>query len=646
MSKNILRPYQDRDLEKIEGLFETYNSVLYQCPTGGGKSVVASQFVIDRKKSKILVLAHKRELVFQMKNRLKKQGLRVGVIIGNIEENIDADIIVASIRTVTLDKRISTILEKKFDYIIIDEAHRSRASSYEKVLDSYKETNPEFKLLGLTATPYRSDRKGLDKYFETLLCSDDVPTLQKDGWLANFKVFYTPVPKIDEEVKANNDDYQIQPLSEYMRKPEMLQFMVDSYKKEGKDRQMIVFCVDKKHAKAVQAKYIENGYDNIGHIDSDTTLNERESLLTQFAKGDLKIITCIETLTEGVDLPETGCIQLGRPTKSLILYLQMVGRGARPKEDGSECIILDNAGCTQDHNMPDSPKEWTLDSSVHPNKPGTKHKVVGKRKDGTFTEDENEMAFLELIEMTPEEYAMNMKDGIQKSEAANKQVDKDCIKILTDLGLFVQDKLKKYNVIFNTKDFENENYYSKNSISLKDKDKNSVSISYSNGGYFTIDFNWSGYSVYNKSDAEKKFKFQITNGLIAAELTKEKIKKEIITQFKKIEELQSTKTNISELKGKIQEFKKEQLKIQIQNKLAESTIIQFNGEVRLADHFRDARWGSRATQVRFERNKMMAVNKLVFEWPSVYKQGEFDRFIAKSVKPEKIIDILSSVELL
>lgn len=646
MSKNILRPYQDRDLEKIEGLFETYNSVLYQCPTGGGKSVVASQFVINHKKSKILVLAHKRELVFQMRDRLRKQGLKVGVIIGNIEENIDADIIVASIRTVTLDKRISTILEKKFDYIIIDEAHRARATSYEKVLDSYKEINPDFKLLGLTATPYRSDRKGLDKYFQTLLCSDDVLTLQKDGWLANFKVFYTPTPKIDEEVKANNDDYQIQPLSEYMRKPEMLQFMVDSYKKEGKDRQMIVFCVDKKHAKAIQAKYIENDYNNIGHIDSDTTLSERESLLSQFAKGDLKIITCIETLTEGVDLPETGCIQLGRPTKSLILYLQMVGRGARPKSDGSECIILDNAGCTQDHNMPDSPKEWTLDSSTHPNKPGTKHKVVGKRKDGTYTEDENEMAFLELIEMTPEEYAMNMKDGIQKSEAANKQVDKDCIKILVDLGLFIQDKLQKYNISFNTEDFDNESYYNKTKIGFEDKDGNLITINYNIGGYFTLNYEYKAYSVYSKADAEKKFKFQILTGQITSEITKEKVKKEIITQFKKVEELQATKTNINELKSKIQEFKKEQLKIQIQNKLVENTIIQFKGEVRLADHFRDARWNHKATQVKFERNKMMATNKLIFEWPSIYRDGEFERFTAKSVKPEKIIDILSGVELI
>jgi superfamily II DNA or RNA helicase len=134
---SVLRKYQLRDFNNIVKSWELENNILYQLPTGGGKSVLIEHLILNYNKEKILVLAHKRELVFQMKERLELNGLKVGIIIGNVEENTDSNIVVASIRTVTGDKRISTILEQNFDKIIIDEAHHIRTSSYENVLDKY-----------------------------------------------------------------------------------------------------------------------------------------------------------------------------------------------------------------------------------------------------------------------------------------------------------------------------------------------------------------------------------------------------------------------------------------------------------------------------------------------------------------------------
>lgn len=625
---DILRPYQNRDYTNILNQFKEHNSVLYQCPTGGGKSVIIERFVLDHKTEKILILAHKRELVFQIKNRLEASGLRVGVIIGNIEENLDSNIIIASVRTVTLEKRIETILKKKFNKVITDEAHHIRTNSYENVLDKTKEQNPDFKLLGVTATPWRKDRKALNKYFDVLICSNDIKTLQADGFLAKYKVFYTPTLNIEEEVDTAGGDYQIQSLSDFMRKPEMLQFAVDSYKQKGENKQMIVFCVDKKHAKEVKLKYEENGFKNIAHIDSDTKLNERAEILSKFAKNKLQIITCIETLTEGVDLPETNVIQLLRPTQSLILYLQMVGRGLRPKKDGSECIILDCAGCTLEHKAPDSPREWSLNPDINPSNPGKKNRVVGKREDGTFTEDETEMSFLELVEMTPEEYAVNISGGIEKSEQMNKDADNKCVELLRELGKFIHEKIKAEGYIFNPEDISGD-YFSKTRININNKKAGyGIRIEYqSQIKCFDIALDSYSYSIKDINSAKNKLLNNVTIGELSKELLKDKNLNHIVDTFIKVEEIQKDKINIQELKAKAKEFHREQVKIKAQHYLIKNNTITLPKEINLCSYFPRENYHY-FKEMKFSRNKLMAVNKVTI------------RQSVKDIKLETIVEML------
>lgn len=637
---SILRKYQDRDVKNIIKDWESIDNILYQLPTGGGKSVVIEHIVLNYKKEKILILAHKRELVFQMKKRLEEKNLKVGVIIGNFEENLDSNIIVASIRTVTGDKRIATILDKNFDKIIIDEAHHIRTSSYENVLDQYISHNSKLKILGVTATPYRKDKKPLNKYFQKLICSDDVKSLQEQGYLAKFKIFYTPVPNIDEEVEAAGNDYQLTSLSNYMRKPEMLQFLVDSYKKEGKNRQMIIFCVDKKHAKDVQEIYKKNGYKNIGHIDSDTKLEERDNLLKQFKNNTLQIITCIETLTEGVDLPETGCIQLARPTQSLVLYLQMVGRGARPKSDNTECIILDNAGCTIEHKAPDSPKEWSLDSNINPNNPGKKNKIVARKSDGSFTEDESEMAFLELLEMTPEEYALNITGGIEKSEQENKDIEEKIRQILIETGKFIIEKCKDKDFLFDEKEYKGENgYYYKDRLEFTTKSNINLTIKFSKKVNY-IEFYEYNRGVYDINSYKQRIQNQIKIGKFIEEISKDKILNIIIDNFNKIEELENSKININELRNKVKKFNREQLKIKLERYLLTNNNIKLKEPFKLEIYFRDCGWRSKADELYFEKNKLLSTNNILF------KINGNDEFQAKSVKIDKILDILENIDLI
>lgn len=636
--KNQLRPYQQKDKDSIILEWKKNNSLLYQLPTGGGKSVVIENIVLDFKDEKILILAHKRELVFQMKRRLEERGLKVGIIIGSIEENINSNILIASVRTVTRDKRIDFILSKKFDRIFVDEAHHIRTSSYENVIDKYQIQNPKLKLLGVTATPYRKDRKPLNKYFNTLICGESVAELQKQGYLANFKTFYTPVPNIDEEVEENGGDYQITSLSNYMRKAQMLQFLVDSYKKEGKNKQMIVFCVDKKHAKEVKLKYEENGYTNISHIDSDTDLNERKTILSNFANNKVQIITCIETLTEGVDLPETKCIQLARPTQSLVLYMQMVGRGSRPKADGSECIILDNSGCTIEHGVPNSPKHWSLNPDINPNNPRKKNRVVGKRKDGTFTEDENEMSFLELVEMTPEEYAMNMDGGIEKSEKFNKESDEKCRQILRDIGNFVLSKLKGQNFKLNEEDIDS-NYFDLSEVIIKNNNSYGIKVEYNkNIKFLDISLTSNYYRVEEKNILKTKLKTNVSLGKLCDEFSKDKNNKHIIDLFEEIQDINENKIDINSLKSKAKEFRLEQLKIQAEQHLILNNEIILSKEIGLGSYFRNAWYRNKAKKLIFSKNKLKAVNDIKF----ISESGEESSF--SNVTKEKIIDMLSHGE--
>ena len=451
------------------------------------------------------------------------------------------------------------------------------------------------------------------------------------GFLANYKVYYTPVPNIDEEVKGSGKDYQISSLGNYMRNPILLDFLVESYKLKGGDNQMIVFCVDKKHAKAVKDTYERSGYTSIAHIDSDTKLDKRAEILEDFADDKIKIITCIETLTEGVDLPETKCIQLARPTKSLNLYLQMVGRGARPKKDGSDCIILDNAGCTIEHKSPNADRNWSLNPLNNPSNSLRKNKILGRRKDGSFTEDENEMAFLELIEMTDEEYALNIVGGIEKSQEENKKVDAKCVNILKELGEFISKKTKNKNIKVKDITIDGSNInFRRVELSLNDMNfrfETNYSIN-------RIEITTSDY--YYDSEYQKKRLWDILKGELTSFLIKGKIEEQILNYFIKIKELQDDKVDINSLKSKKKEFEKAQNQIKVENHLINNNIIEITSKsgISLSLYFRDY-YLYGADKMEFSRNKLMATNEIIFH------KTEIDRKIKISVKKDKVMDILN-----
>lgn len=432
-----LRSYQETDVQAIETAWEEYRSVLYQLPTGGGKGHIITKLISDYKDEETIIFAHKRKLLKQIHKNLSKIGIKAGLLMGQYEENLDAKILLVSIRTAVKSKRLESLIKRPWKRAYIDEARHSRTGSYDIVLDRMLEVHPTYKLLGVDATPYRKDKKRLDKHFQHLVKScETIKSLQEKGFLAKERTYATPIGEIKEQVKEVGNDYQQTALSNYMRQPKFLNYVVDAYIKFGENRQAIVFAVDKAHSKDLLRVFQEKlPKVVVSQIDSDLSDSEVDQVYEDYENKKIQILINVEMVTEGIDLPETGCILGARPTKSLTLYLQMGGRGMRSKEDGSDLIIIDCAGWTEEFGCLSSPKEWSLDPEVDPNDPRKKNRIVGKDKDGNLTTEIAEMdEFTELVEMTPEEYIGKVQGGMKAAEKQNMTIDQKITTIEKDLA--------------------------------------------------------------------------------------------------------------------------------------------------------------------------------------------------------------------
>jgi len=609
-----LRPYQLRDYKNIVNSFKTNNKVLYQCPTGGGKSIVIAQFIEDNKNKKILFLSHKREIITQMYNRLKSLNIPSGFIMAQTEIDLDSNILIGSISTLTRDKRIESILSKSYDIIVIDEAHRTPTKSYVKVLEHLYNLNKNTLLFGVTATPHRTDKKILSNFYNDLILSDDISTLIKDGYLSDYKTHSTKIKDIADEVISNSDDYQITSLSKFMRKPEYITYLVDSYKKLGENKQMIVFCVDKSHAKDVAKAYKDAGYSKLAYLDSDTSQTERDDIIVKYGNGEIQIIVCIETLTEGVDLPETGVIQLARPTKSLTLYLQMLGRGLRPKENKEPLIILDNSGNTQEHGVVSAEREWSLNNNINPSHKRTKNKIVGKRADGTYTDDLDEMDYLELEELTPDEYIEKMGMDVNKAKEYNDDLKKK-VHLLVDKLVDLFKKNKNINRV------QYEKYYD---------DPERLNISFMNGNI--IDFNFKDKNISGF------YSLKLDNAIQLGELSTfiNKNMKFIDSINNEIKEIHESKINIGDIHTKLDQINTNKTKHFIEKQVNEKLPLLLNTTL--------STYSINSRGYRYEK-----FNKIVFENTKFNKtQNKInifndEQFVGSyTLSMDKILDIVKN----
>ena len=349
-----LRDYQESAVQAVRDSFRSgHKHTLLVSPTGSGKTVIFSYIAagMARNNKRILIVAHRRELLKQISNALKKVGVAHAVMTGGYRGVPTANVVVASV--FTLVKRIKGM--QPFDLIVGDEAHHfTPDSSWGKVVIGF----PRARVLGVTATPERLDGKGLGQMFDDMVMGPTVAELTAQGFLSHAIVYAPSAPDLNG-VGTRMGDYVQKQLEEAMVKTVITGSAVKHYGKYASGKKAIAFCVSVRHAKDVAAEFREAGY-TASHIDGGMNEEERDGVLKAFEEGRVQVLTSCDLVSEGFDLPAVEVAILLRPTKSLGLYLQQCGRAIRPHPDKERTIILDHAGNTARHGFIDDDREWTL----------------------------------------------------------------------------------------------------------------------------------------------------------------------------------------------------------------------------------------------------------------------------------------------
>ena len=354
-----LRPYQVEDVTRLRAAYANGSrAVLYCLPTGGGKTVVFAHVIgsaVGRGR-RIGVLVHRRELVTQAAAKLASAGVAHGIVAAGLDRDHDAPVLVMSIMTAI--RRREQL--PKLDFIVADEAHHTVAESWANLLACW----PNAKLLGVTATPARLDGRGLGVsaggLFNHLEIGATVSELQAEGFLVKTRVF-VPTRLIDtSDVHRRGGDFRSEELA--AKAGEVTGDAVKEYRARADHQPAIAYCCTVAHAEAVASNFRAAGYRS-ACVHGKTPTDERDSLIRGLSTGEVEVLTSCDLISEGLDVPSVGAVILLRPTESLALAMQQIGRGMRPAEGKEFLAVLDHAGNCVRHGLPDSERHWTLEGA-------------------------------------------------------------------------------------------------------------------------------------------------------------------------------------------------------------------------------------------------------------------------------------------
>lgn len=341
-----LRPYQEEALSSIrDNLANGINKQLVVLPTGAGKTVIFSHLpkAIDTALP-MLVLAHRGELLTQAQEKILWSNPQLDVQIEKAEQHADmCDVVVASVPTLgrAESQRILKYPKNYFKSIVIDEAHHAAAPTYRRILDYF---NYDL-LLGVTATPQRSDSVRLTDVFQEIVYYKTIQDLIQDGYLCRLVGYRVKTDTDISEVETTNGDYIASQLEETINTPTRNASVVAAYLQISPEKKAIVFASGVQHAKDLAISFQQVVATEV--LLGTTTDEDRISILTRFKTGQTKVLVNVGVLTEGFDEPSVEAIILARPTRSTLLYTQIVGRGTRLFEGKPHCIIIDIVDTTK-----------------------------------------------------------------------------------------------------------------------------------------------------------------------------------------------------------------------------------------------------------------------------------------------------------
>lgn len=332
-----LRPYQQ---EAKNAIFEQWDSgvlkTLLVLPTGCGKTVVFAKVTEEcvRQGNRVLILAHRGELLDQAADKLKKT-TGLGCAVEKAESSCQGTwfrVVVGSVQTLMREKRLSSFDSDYFDTIIIDEAHHCISDSYQRILQHFSGAH----VLGVTATPDRGDMKNLGTFFESLAYEYTLPKAIKEGYLSPIKALTIPLKLDMSDVSVQAGDFKASDISTAL--DPYLQGIVEEMKKYCQDKKTVVFLPLVKTSQKFRDLLNKYGF-RAAEVNGDS--QDRAEILKDFDSGKYNVLCNSMLLTEGWDCPSVNCIVVLRPTKIRSLYCQMVGRGTRlSRETGKDHLLL------------------------------------------------------------------------------------------------------------------------------------------------------------------------------------------------------------------------------------------------------------------------------------------------------------------
>lgn len=297
----------------------------------------------------VLFVAHRKEIITQTSGKLDQFGISHGVVMANHPRHQPEQLVqVASIQTLTRRDK------PKADLIIIDETHLACGASYQKMIEQYQGAV----IIGLTATPIRLDGRGLGEIYSDIVEVVPMSQLISEGHLVKPRVFAPFTPNL-HTFKTVRGDYDATQISNEMDKSSITGDIVKHWQAHANKRKTICFSSSVAHSKNIANAFNVAGI-SAKHLDASTPTAQRDAILQSWRDGEFCVLSNYGLFIEGLDVPAASCCILARPTKSVTIYLQAVGRVMRPHESKTDCIILDHAGLTYEHGFVDMAREWTL----------------------------------------------------------------------------------------------------------------------------------------------------------------------------------------------------------------------------------------------------------------------------------------------
>lgn len=342
----ILRDYQTESLEVIKSMAAGERKLI-KIPTGGGKTVIFAS-LSSQVEGRTLIVVPSKELREQSFEKIKAidENIDIGNVQANLDE-VDSKIVIASRQSLTHKKstRMQRMLQYgDFEYIIFDEVHQA----VDQVTKIIEKINDTAKIIGFTATPYN---KELNKIFDKIDFERDIFNMILNSYLCEPKAIMVQSKTNLNHVKIVAGEFNLKELEEAVNNNDRNELIVKAYEQYAKHRKStIVFASGIAHCNSIKEAFKRNGI-KCDSIDSTMNKEDRENIIESYTSGKIPVLVNVAVLTTGFDHPETDCIILARPTKSRILYEQIIGRGLRTANDKEDCLIIDINDVVRNHNL-------------------------------------------------------------------------------------------------------------------------------------------------------------------------------------------------------------------------------------------------------------------------------------------------------